>query len=352
MSSTYDRIKKHKWKIILSFAVAAFIIFAISFLIGINDILNVLRRTSWEFLLLNFLLEGSITILWAFRWKLILNVVDKAPKFKRILVMLLASLFGNNVTPGAAGGEPLRAYLLRELEGTPFEIGFASSTADRVFEFFPFVIISLFAAFFILGWNINLATRLILSFIIFITMIFFVILIYAGLNKDIAQRIIIKIAKSIFPYITKFTKKSLDFSEIKDKLILYVNRFSSGFLHALEDKKIFIINFLISFGMWGIDVFRIYVCFLALGTAPPVIPLIIIYTVAILISLLPILPGAWGIREATMVGLFAVVGVPADVVLAASIIDRLASYFAITFVGAGAAFYYAKLIKRNRAASV
>ncbi len=40
-------------------------------------------------------------------------------------------------------GEPLRAYILREVEGTPFEIGFASSTADRVFEFLPFVLISI-----------------------------------------------------------------------------------------------------------------------------------------------------------------------------------------------------------------
>jgi len=352
MSNTYDTIRKHKWKIILSFAAAFFIIFAISFLIGINDILNVLKRTNLELLLLNFILEAIIILLWTFRWKLILNIVDTAPKFKTMLIMLMASLFGNNVTPGAAGGEPLRAYLLRELEGVPFEIGFASSTADRVFEFFPFVIISLFAAIFILTWNIDLVTRLFVSILIFITMIFFAILIYAGLNKDIAQRIIIRITRSVFPFITKFTKKPLDFIEIRDKLIFYVNRFSTGFLQALEDKKVFILGFIISFGMWGIDVFRIYVCFAALGSYPPIIPLVIIYTVAILISLLPILPGAWGIREATMVGLFAVVGVPADVVLAASIIDRVASYFTVTFIGAMAALYYGKLIKTNKSVSV
>jgi uncharacterized protein (TIRG00374 family) len=67
--------------------------------------------------------------------------------------MLLASLFGNNVTPGSAGGEPLRAYILREVEGMPFEIGFASATSDRVFEFLPFVLISIIAALFVLTGN-------------------------------------------------------------------------------------------------------------------------------------------------------------------------------------------------------
>ncbi|GAB4313920.1 MAG: UPF0104 family protein [Methanobacteriaceae archaeon] len=352
MSNTYDTIRKHKWKIILSFAASFFIIFIISFIIGINDIINVLKRTNLEFLLLNFILEAVIILIWALRWSLILNVVDKAPKFKTTLIMLMASLFGNNVTPGAAGGEPLRAYLLRELEGTPFEIGFASSTADRVFEFFPFVIISLFAAIFILTWNISIITRLVVSVLIFITMIFFVILIYAGLNKDIAQRMIIRIARSIFPFIIKFTKKPLEFIDIREKLIFYINRFSTGFMQALEDKKVFLMGFFISFGMWGVDVLRIYVCFVALGSYPPIIPLVIIYTVAILISLLPILPGSWGIREATLVALFAVVGVPADVVLAASIIDRLASYFTVTFIGAVAALYYGKLIKTNKSVTV
>jgi len=179
-------------------------------------------------------------------------------------------------------------------------------------------------------------------------MIFFLILIYAGLNKNIAQRIIIRLARSVFPFITKFTKKPLEFTDIREKIIFYINRFSTGFMQALEDKKVFLMGFFISFGMWGIDVLRIYVCFVALGSYPPIIPLVIIYTVAILISLLPILPGAWGIREATLVALFAVVGVPADVVLAASIIDRLASYFTVTFIGAAAALYYGKLIKSNK----
>jgi len=88
-----------------------------------------------------------------------------------------------------------------------------------------------------------------------------------------------------------------------------------------------------------------YVCFASLGVYPPVSPLIIIYTIGILISLLPLLPGAWGIREVTLIGLFAVAGISADIVMAASLIDRLGSYIIPTIIGALTAFYYGKKVK-------
>jgi uncharacterized protein (TIRG00374 family) len=345
MEDTYGFIREHKWKIIISFALAAFFIFAITFLIGLGDVLNALERASWELILLNFIIEGVIILIWALRWKLILEVVDESPKYITVLTMLFASLFGNNVTPGSAGGEPLRAYILREVEGTPFEIGFASSTADRVFEFLPFVLISIIAALFLLSWEIPPLTRIIVVIMIALTIVLFSIMIYAGLRREIAQRIIISIAKSIYPTFNRLTKKEISFTEISEKLIFYVNRFSNGFVMSLQDRKVFIIGFFISFAMWGLDMVRMYVCFSSLGTYPPILPLVIIYTIGIFISFLPLLPGAWGIREATLIGLFAVIGISADIVMAASIIDRLASYIAPTIIGALAALYYGRKVK-------
>lgn len=345
MQDTYETIRKHKWKIILTFTISFFLIFAISFLIGFNDIIDVLKKASWQLILLSFVLEGAIIIVWTLRWKIILDVVDEAPKFSTLLVMLFASLFGNNITPSAAGGEPLRAYLLREVEGTPFEIGFASSTADRVFEFLPFVLISILSAVFILGWNIPLFTKFIVSVMIIFSMTLFGILLYTGLNKEVTLRIVIRLAKSVYPFFIRVAKNPLSFGEVVEKLSFYINRFSGGFKTALKDKKVFVIGFFLSFVMWGLDMLRMYVCFISIGSYPPISPLIIIYTVGILISLLPLLPGAWGIREATLIALFAVVGVSADIVVAASLIDRLGSYIIPTIIGALAAIYYGKKVK-------
>ena len=70
------------------------------------------------------------------------------------------------------------------------------------------------------------------------------------------------------------------------------------------------------------------------------------------ITILPTIPGALGLREVTMVGLFLVVGVPADVVIADSLIDLVVSYLMPTGVGIIATAYYGKLLaKKDRSSS-
>jgi glycosyltransferase 2 family protein len=342
-------IKDHKKEIIISFIAAAALIFVVTALAGLDDIIKVLETTNPWLLALNFALEALILILWTLRWKMILDLVDDAPRFRSLLLMLTASLFGNNITPGAAGGEPLRAYILREIKGTPFEIGFASSTADRVFEFLPFVLISILAAFLILSWNIALWIRLGITIIIFLIVIFFSVVVYAGANQHIAQRLALSVAKSVFPLALRLTRRDMHFSEIRDQIIFYVHRFTTGFGMALKDRQVLVVGIVLSFGMWALDMVRLYVCFLAVGVQVPIIPLVVIYTVGILIQLLPLIPGSLGIREAILVGLFAVAGITADYVMAASIIDRLASYIAPTLIGAFAAFYYGKImVSKNK----
>jgi hypothetical protein len=337
-------IKEHKKQIIISFIAAAILVFALTVVVGLEDVLLVLERTNLWLFAFSFVLEAGIMLLWTLRWKMILDLIDESPRFSSLFVMLFASLFGNNVTPGAAGGEPLRAYLLREVKGTPFEIGFASSTVDRVFEFLPFIAISILSAILILTWDLSIFTRIFITVLIVLCIIFFSLIIYAGINKEIAQRIILSLARSVFPFFLKITRRKINFSDIREKLIFYINRFNLGFSTALKDRKVLIYGVFLSFGMWGLDMVRLYVCFWAVGIQPPILPLVIIYTVGILISLLPLLPGSLGIREATLVGLFAVAGISADYVMAASIIDRVASYIVPTIIGAFAAFYYGKII--------
>lgn len=342
MQNTTEFIKSHKWQITISFAVGLFIIFLVSFAIGLNDILNVLSRTDLSLMLITALLEIVTILLWTVRWGLILNVLHSAPKFKQLFLMMFTSLFGNNLTPGAAGGEPLRAYLLNKFENISFETAFASATADRVFEFFPFVLVSTLTAYLIFTLNIGFWTSLVISFLVIITMITFGLIIYVGYKTEVATRVIISLAGRIFPYAKKLTAREISFAEVTDKLIGYIENFTTGFQGVLRDHKMFVLGILISFLMWAIDNYRIYLTFVAIGYHPPIVPMIIIYTIAILVSIVPTIPGALGIREGVMVALFLPIGVPADVVLAVSLLDRLVTYIMPTFVGAVTTFYYGK----------
>ena len=323
----------------------------ISVMVGLQDILDVLSKANIQIIFIALILEILIIGLWTERWSLILKVIDKSPGFNKLFVMMFASLFGNNITPGAAGGETMRAYLLSKFEGISFDLAFVSASADRVFEFFPFVLVSDFAIYMISTWDIGFWSTLFISALIIITMAFFGLLIYGGVKREMAERIIISLARSIFPIVIRLTKKETSFGKVTEQIEYYVRRFSTGFATVLKDHKMFVLGLTISFIMWGTDMFRMYLCFVAVGTYPPLIPMIIIYTIAILITILPTIPGALGLREATMVGLFLVVGVPADVVIAASLIDRLVSYLMPTVVGIITTAYYSKLLRENDASS-
>ncbi len=345
MQTTSEFIRDHKWEIVITLLIGAFIIFIISFAVGLQDILNVLSHADPTIIFIALILEILIICAWTFRWSLILKVIDKSPGFKTLFVMMFTSLFGNNITPGAAGGEPMRAYLLSKFEGISFDLAFVSASADRVFEFFPFVLVSAFAVYMISTWNISFWSTIFISLLIIITMTFFGLLIYVGVKREIAERLILSIARSLFPFFIKLTKKEITFANVTERIIYYVERFSTGFSTVLQNQRMFVLGLSISFIMWGTDMLRMYLCFVAVGSYPPILPMIIIYTIAILITILPTIPGALGLREATMVGLFLVVGVPGDVVIAASLIDRVISYLMPTMVGAITTVYYGKLLK-------
>ena len=347
MNGSFEFLQDHKWEIVITVALGASIIFIISIAVGLNDIINVLSHSNLQIIFLTVLLELILILAWTLRWSLILDVVEHSPGFKKLLLMMFSSLFGNNITPGAAGGEPLRAYLVNKFEGVPFDLAFVSASADRVFEFFPFLIVSLFGIYMIFMWNIPLWSAVLLSSLIVIIMAFCGLLIYVGVNRALAEKIMISIARRVFPFFRKVTRKDLKFTYVTEKIMYYVGRFSEGFSTVLQDPKMFSIGLIISIGMWLVDVVRMYLCFVAVGSHPPFVPLVIIYSISLLITILPTIPGALGLREGVMVGLFLVFGVPADVVLAACLIDRLVSYVLPTAVGAITTLYYGKMLKKE-----
>ncbi len=351
MQNTTEFIKDHKLEITLSFAAGLFIIFLASFFIGLNEILSVLDHTDLTIMLFTLVLELVMILMWAVRWKFILDILHKAPRFKQIVLMLFSSIFGNNVTPGAAGGEPLRAYLLDKFEGIPFETGLASTTADRVFEFFPFVLVSMLTIYLIFTLDAGFWLSLIIIIMIIMVIVIFGLMIYVGYKKEVATRLAISIAKRVYPLAKRLTSKETPFSNVHDKLIGYIESFTTGFQGVLKDRKMFVVGILISFLMWGIDSLRFYLTFVAVGYHPPILPVVIIYTVAFVVSIIPNIPGSLGIREAVMIALFLPVGVSPDIVLAVSLLDRVVSYVIPTSIGALTTFYYGKIYKEKKASS-
>lgn len=342
----YSIIRDNKKSIAISFIIVFGLIFAILALSGINEVIAALRRTNLYILALTFVVQTFVYIFWALRWKLILDRMDTSPSFLNVLGILMTSVFGNNVTPGSIGGEPLRAYILNKNNDTPLEVGFASTMADRVFELLPFIIMSIVAIFALLSWDLDLGSKLFLIILIFLTFLLFTIVIYAGINKNVSKKIVFTIFDWILPLIEKITKNSYNLNKLKERAIYYIDNFNLSFTMIVEN-KLFFLGAFFALLTWGLDLFNSYLSFIAIGITPPLAPFITIYTIAILLSFLPLLPGSLGITEIIMITLFIPVGITPDQVLAASALERLASYIIPTIIGMFIAVYYTKSLSKN-----
>ncbi|WP_409198640.1 UPF0104 family protein [Methanobrevibacter acididurans] len=344
----YSFILDNKYAIIVSFIIVLSMLFVMVALSGLDSIIANLSHTNLFLLGLTFIVQIIVILLWAYRWKIILYHMHDSPGFKNVVGILLTSIFGNNITPGAIGGEPLRAYVLKEYNGTPFEVGFASTMADRVFEMFPFVLISLLAIISIITWNLGIISKIFLLFLIIAVFSLFLIVIYTGFNKEWSMNLAEKTINFFLPFIEKFTRKTYNQSHLIETANNYINNFNSSFRMMVEDKNLFVKGIILALICWFLDLSNSYLAFMAIGIHPPIAPFITVYTIAILLSFLPTLPGSLGITEIVMIALFVPVGIFADQVLAASALERLASYVFPTVLGILASLYYVKIFSKKR----
>ncbi|MBX7075754.1 MAG: flippase-like domain-containing protein [Methanobacteriaceae archaeon] len=348
LQTVYSFILDNKYAILISFIIVFLLIFAMVALSGLNSIINNLGRTNLLIFAFTFVIQIVVILLWAYRWKLILYNMHDTPSFSNVVAILLTSIFGNNITPGAIGGEPLRAYILREYNGTPFEVGFASTMADRVFEMFPFIIISLLAIISIITWNLSLMYKIVLLFLIFAVFALFLIVIYTGFNKAWSINLATKIIDFFFPYVEKISKKTYDYDHIINLAYGYIDNFNHSFRMMVENRSLFIKGIFLAMVCWALDLSSSYLAFIAIGIHPPIAPFITVYTIAILLSFLPTLPGSLGITEIIMILLFVPVGIFADQVLAAAALERVAHYVFPTVLGILASLYYFKNFSKKR----
>lgn len=320
-------MKNKKVFVFLFFGLA--IMIAMLYFIGIDEVIRALELSDLWFVLLAIVLQIFTYFLYTWRWSIINKTADMNLGIRKLIPMVLVSLAVNNITPsGRGGGEPVRAYLLAKEGHYKFEDTFATVIADRALDTFPFVILAILT---IIG--------IIISFSLDITLIAFlvicvgaitaavILLLYVCINEAFG----VKLTSWIIRIVRKFYK---NFNEDTEKRIVdAVIAFQARMNALLREKDILYYALPLSFIIWIFEILRVYVVFLAFGAN--VSPVLIgeVFILASFVGMIPLLPGGLGAVDGIMILFYASAGITASISAAATVVERLISFWMTTFIG-------------------
>jgi len=270
--------------------------------------------------------------IWAGRWQTALSFIDRRISFGNRYLILCATVFLNNITPGArVGGDPLgRIYMLHKLENMSYSSGMASVIGE--FALTPLIVVSFLMAGLLLQFGkgslqssllIIAAWALAALGTLFVPRLFF--------QRRIAAKGMSRITSRVLGWFGK--------RQNVQETVEGIDAFYSS-TYTIMDKwqKVLLI------GGWTLlisafDILRLYTIFIALGYHPQIPILLVASSLQIIVGLVPLLPGGLVIVEGSLISVFAFLGVPLNLAMAATVIERAISFVLSTIIGVGVFSY-------------
>ncbi len=318
---------KHQTLILL--ALGIIILAVLVLFIGPENILNALEMANPWYIILALIIQFLLFGLWTERWAINIRVVGIKIKKLPLIPMLLVGMAVNNITPSArGGGEPVRAYILGKYTKCPMENSFATVIADRGLDTFPLFLLAIITIIFAVLY-LKLSSVLIFSLIfsLILLLILFIIGFYMSINKKMGERV----TKWLVNLFKRFSKK--EHSKIERNALNALNGFQSSIRALVKNRNVLFYALPLSFFIWFVEIIRLYIVFMAFNTPVSLELIAAVFVIATLIGLVPLLPGGVGAVDGMMILLFSVAGIPPSISAAATIVERLISFWLPSFLG-------------------
>ena len=316
-------------KTILLLGISVIILLVMLWFIGIDQVITSLKLANLYIIALAIVVQVVTYFLYTLRWQILNKSADMDVNIKELLPMVLVGLAVNNITPsGRGGGEPVRAYILSNEKNYQFEDTFATVVADRALDTFPFVVL---AAITIVAMTLyfDMPTWLLVVMVVAVIAIIIImaIIIYMCINPNFGKRV----DGWIIGLVRRFYKKNSE--ELENKIHKAVFGFQDTMKNLVSDKKALYYTVPLSFLIWIFEIFRVYMVFLAFGANVSLIVIGEVFIVASLVGMIPLLPGGLGTIDGSMILLYSSAGISSSISAAATVIERLISFWMATIIG-------------------
>ncbi len=309
--------------------ISIFILIVMLYFVGIDKVLAALEIAKLDLIVLAIVIQVFTYYLYTLRWKILNNLANIDTSIKKLLPMVLVGLAVNNITPsGRGGGEPVRAYILAKEEGYPMEETFATVVADRTLDTFPFVVLAVLTIIgmtFYFDFDLWLLVVMVLAVIAIVALL--ALIIYMSINPKFGKRV----DGWIIGLVRRFYKKNS--AELEEKIHNVIAGFQDTMKLVIYNKNVMYYALPLSFIIWIFEILRVYFVFLAFGAN--VSPVIIgeVFILASLAGMIPLLPGGLGAVDGIMILFYSAAGITASLSAAATVIERLISFWMATILG-------------------
>jgi len=332
---------KHKGAILIVIGVAALV--AMILIIGPGEIEEALRKADPIYVAMAVALEFIILALFTIRWSITTGAVSIDVGRRHLFPMLLVGMAINNLTPSArGGGEPVRAYILGRYSRASMESAFATVIADRGLDTFPFIFLAIITIIgIVLYFDLSpwILTALVASVAIIVAAFFLAL--YVSIDRDAGERI----TGWILGILKRFYRKNHERLEMRVRSALH--EFQSTMRIMLADRRVLLYGIPVSFLLWILEIIRVYLIFAAFGADISLLVIAEVFILATLIGMIPLLPGGLGAVDGIMIVFYSYAGVSPSVSAAATVVERLISFWMVSAMGVAAIPYFGSSVSEK-----
>ncbi|MFA4668031.1 lysylphosphatidylglycerol synthase transmembrane domain-containing protein [Pyrococcus kukulkanii] len=319
-------VKKH-----LTIIVGIGIIIVLLWWAGIRDSIGLMLQANLKYLALAVLMYCIAILSWSIRWGVFLRGANIRTSFIKVIEGVFVGIFLNNLTPGArTGGEAIKAlYIAKSSNGTYPKV-FATVMADRILDIIPVAMLMLIAFIYSVVHGIKVLVWVLLLSLILLMLVVIITVVFS-VKENYAMSVIMgifRIFRRIFP-----SRLSNYEEKMESKVKGGIREFKSTLIGISKRKRDVVFSTLWSFVLWLSDVLRTYFIFLSLGSRVSLLQVLLVKMASMALAMISVIPGGIGISETIQSALFLAVGVEKTVAVSATVLDRIISFWAPTFIG-------------------
>jgi uncharacterized protein (TIRG00374 family) len=292
------RFLKKALIVLLKISISVILLIFLFKQIDIHSLLDIIKGINKPLLAIAYVFSSSIYIICFYRWKMLLSAVGLSVSPARLIAPFSGGVFFNVFLPSTVGGDVVKSMDLALHTKKPSQV-VATVILDRISGYAGMTLVAVAAC--ILGIKL-IQVRAVLWAVAGIAGILIVLLL-AVFNKFVYSRI-----------------RKLFYSHTSGKIWAVLESVHEEMHNLKDNKKVIIKNLTLSLLIQLISPVSMYIVSLSMGAKINLLFFLVFLPIVGAITLLPISIGGLGLRDYTMVLLFAKAGVSKDLALAMSLL--------------------------------